>query len=41
MLKACWEHDWDEMAKQMQDSRWFYQVGRRSEELQDIVLAQR
>ena len=41
MLTACWEHNWDEMARQMQDSRWFYQVGRRSEELQDIVLEQR
>ena len=41
MLTACWEHNWDEMARQMQDSRWFYQVGRRSVELQNIVLEQR
>jgi len=38
MLKACREHNWKEMAKQMEDSRWFGQVGRRSKELQDIVL---
>ena len=41
MLKACREHNWDEMARQMQDSRWFYQVGRRSVELQQVVLEQR
>ena len=38
MLKACKEHDWSEMARQMQDSRWFKQVGRRSLELQQLVL---
>ena len=41
MLKACREHNWDEMARQMEDSRWFYQVGRRSVELQQVVLEQR
>ncbi len=38
MLRACREHNWDEMARQMEDSRWFGQVGRRSIELQKIVL---
>tara|TARA_R100001082_G_scaffold82312_1_gene49162 strand:+ start:88 stop:552 length:465 start_codon:yes stop_codon:yes gene_type:complete len=40
MLKACRANDWNEMAKQMEDSRWYGQVGRRSKELQDIVLQQ-
>jgi len=40
MLKACREHDWKEMSVQMQDSRWFTQVGRRSIELQQTVLDQ-
>ena len=40
MLRAWWEHNWEEMARQMQDSRWFYQVGRRSLELQKVVLEQ-
>jgi len=40
MLKACREHDWNKMAAEMQDSRWFIQVGRRSIELQQIVLDQ-
>ena len=40
MLAACKKHDWDEMARQMEDSRWFGQVGRRSKELQDLVLQQ-
>ena len=38
MLKACREHDWSEMARQMEDSKWFKQVGRRSVELQQLVL---
>jgi len=38
MLAACRSHDWKEMAQQMQESRWYWQVGRRSKELQDIVL---
>jgi len=40
MLKACREHNWHEMARQMEDSRWFRQVGRRSLELQKSVLEQ-
>jgi len=40
MLAACKKHDWNEMARQMEDSRWFGQVGRRSKELQDLVLQQ-
>ncbi len=38
MLKACREHDWEKMAIKMEDSRWFKQVGRRSIELQKMVL---
>jgi lysozyme len=38
MLAACRKHDWAEMARQMEDSRWFGQVGRRSIELQKQVL---
>ena len=38
MLKACRNHDWKEMAVQMEDSRWFNQVGGRSRELQMLVL---
>jgi len=38
MLTACRSHDWQEMARQMEDSRWFGQVGRRSIELQKMVL---
>ena len=38
MLKACRNHDWKEMAVQMEDSRWFNQVGGRSRELQILVL---
>ena len=40
MLQACRNHDCQEMARQMQDSRWFGQVGRRSIELQQVVLSQ-
>ena len=40
MLQACREHDWNRMAAEMQDSRWFHQVGRRSIELQQVVLSQ-
>ena len=39
MLKAVDSRDWEEMAKQMEDSRWFGQVGRRSKELKEIVLS--
>tara|TARA_A100001515_G_scaffold67138_1_gene53336 strand:- start:253 stop:702 length:450 start_codon:yes stop_codon:yes gene_type:complete len=38
MLQACRQHDWNRMAKEMEDSKWFYQVGRRGKELQDMVL---
>ena len=38
MLKACRAHDWKTMAAEMEDSRWFNQVGRRSRELQKSVL---
>jgi hypothetical protein len=38
MLKACRNHDWKEMSVQMEDSRWFNQVGGRSRELQMLVL---
>jgi len=39
MIKACREHNWKEMAVQMEDSKWYGQVGRRSKELQDMVLS--
>lgn len=39
MLKACAEHNWNEMSAQMEDSRWYGQVGRRSKELQDDILS--
>ena len=38
MLKACSNEDWEEMSVQMEDSRWYGQVGRRSKELQEMVL---
>ena len=38
MLTACYESNWNEMSAQMEDSRWFGQVGRRSAELQEMVL---
>ncbi len=38
MMRACRENNWKEMAVQMEDSRWYGQVGRRSKELQDMVL---
>ena len=37
MLNAVEDHDWEKMAVEMEDSRWFRQVGRRSVELQEIV----
>ena len=40
MLKACQSHDWQEMANQMEDSKWFRQVGRRSKELKELVLGE-
>ncbi len=38
MFKACKEGDWKQMAVEMEDSRWFNQVGGRSRELQLMVL---
>jgi GH24 family phage-related lysozyme (muramidase) len=38
MLYACSVSDWEEMARQMEDSKWFGQVGRRSVELKEMVL---
>jgi len=38
MLEACRTHDWKKMANEMEDSKWFGQVGRRSLELQKSVL---
>ena len=38
MLDACRKHQWSLMAVEMQDSKWFTQVGRRSQELQESVL---
>lgn len=38
MLNACREHNWSEMAIQMEDSRWYNQVGLRSRNLQTMVL---
>ncbi len=40
MLNAVEDHDWSRMAVEMEDSRWFKQVGRRSIELQEIVRSQ-
>ena len=37
MLNAVEDHDWERMAVEMEDSRWFKQVGRRSVDLQEIV----
>jgi len=37
MLDACRKHEWERMAAEMEDSRWFKQVGRRSLELQALV----
>ena len=37
MLNAVEDHDWERMAVEMEDSRWFKQVGRRRVELQETV----
>jgi len=37
MMGACRAHNWEEMAVEMEDSKWFGQVGRRSVELQELV----
>ncbi len=38
MLGACRSHNWEQMAAEMENSRWYSQVGRRSVELQESVL---
>jgi lysozyme len=38
MLGCARRHEWKEMATEMEDSTWFGQVGRRSKELQELVL---
>lgn len=38
MLGCAKRHEWNEMATEMEDSTWFGQVGRRSKELQEMVL---
>tara|TARA_B100000470_G_C19683372_1_gene343083 strand:+ start:127 stop:567 length:441 start_codon:yes stop_codon:yes gene_type:complete len=38
MLGCANRHEWKEMAVEMEDSKWFSQVGRRSKELQELVL---
>lgn len=38
MWKAVVAEDWKNMAVEMEDSKWFRQVGRRGTELQDLVL---
>ena len=38
MWSAVIEGDWNRMSVEMEDSRWFGQVGRRSKELQQLVL---
>ena len=37
MWKGVVACDWEKVAVEMEDSRWFKQVGRRSIELQEIV----
>jgi GH24 family phage-related lysozyme (muramidase) len=37
MWKGVIENDWEKVAVEMEDSRWFKQVGRRSVELQEMV----
>jgi lysozyme len=37
MLGALADRNWDEAAKQMLDSRWATQVGRRAEELSEMI----
>ena len=39
MWKAVLAEDWLKMGEEMEDSRWYGQVGRRSKELQEMVLA--
>jgi GH24 family phage-related lysozyme (muramidase) len=37
MWKGVVENDWEKVAVEMEDSKWFGQVGRRSVELQEMV----
>lgn len=37
MNRAVEDHNWATMIKEMQDSRWFAQVGNRAKELQELV----
>jgi len=37
MWKGVVSNDWEKVAVEMEDSRWFKQVGRRSVELQEMV----
>jgi hypothetical protein len=37
MWKGVVACDWEKVAVEMEDSRWFKQVGRRSVELQEMV----
>lgn len=37
MWKGVIENDWEKVAVEMEDSKWFGQVGRRSVELQEMV----
>jgi hypothetical protein len=39
MWKGVVSEDWEKMAVEMEDSKWFGQVGRRSVELQEQVRA--
>ena len=39
MWKGVIANDWEKVAVEMEDSRWFKQVGRRSVELQEMVRA--
>ena len=39
MWKGVVSEDWEKVAVEMEDSRWFKQVGRRSVELQEMVRA--
>ena len=38
MLEACKSKDWSKMAAEMEDSKWYEQVGRRGKELRDSVI---
>ena len=38
MNRAIEDFNWPRMAKEMEDSAWFKQVGNRAKELQELVL---